>query len=227
MNHAIMLLGFCIILILSPGCERESGKHIIKDIAGKNTFAIGEQVWNDSFLDVDRFVNGESIPHAKNDKEWRKAGEMKQPAWCYSEGDSQCKLYNWYAVSDSRGLIPKGWHLPTSEEIHYLKILFYTLNHLEKADGDFRIAYPSAARYEREYDKDVNVLYSLPFEYHGQRFGSGAYKGSQAIAVCWTGELPDTSRGYIPVFAQLKEQKQLYTVAAHPANGIAIRLIKD
>jgi uncharacterized protein (TIGR02145 family) len=26
------------------------------------------------------------------------------------------KLYNWYAVKDSRGLAPAGWHIPTDSE---------------------------------------------------------------------------------------------------------------
>jgi uncharacterized protein (TIGR02145 family) len=30
--------------------------------------------------------------------------------------DAYGYLYNWYAVNDSRGLAPEGWHVPTVEE---------------------------------------------------------------------------------------------------------------
>jgi uncharacterized protein (TIGR02145 family) len=58
----------------------------------------------------------------KTNEEWMKAGENKQPAWCYYDNDPKNgkkygKLYNWYAVSDPRGLAPEGWHIPSRQEI--------------------------------------------------------------------------------------------------------------
>ena len=83
--------------------------------------AIGTQVWTTKNLDVATFRNGDPIPEAKTDEEWKAAGENKQPAWCYYEnntanGTKYGKLYNWYAVKDYRGLAPAGWHVPTDEE---------------------------------------------------------------------------------------------------------------
>ena len=72
------------------------------------------------------FRNGEPIPEAKSIDEWTKADKNKQPAWCligqtdiiYGESTSKTlsKLYNWYAVNDSRGLAPKGYHIPSDSE---------------------------------------------------------------------------------------------------------------
>lgn len=83
--------------------------------------SIGKQVWMKSNLDVDRFQNGDPIPQAKTDEEWQTAGNNRQPAWCYYNNDPENgktfgKLYNWYAVTDSRGLAPKGWHVPSDAE---------------------------------------------------------------------------------------------------------------
>jgi hypothetical protein len=83
--------------------------------------AIGTQVWTTKNLDVATFRNGDLIPEAKTDEEWKAAGENKQPAWCYydnkaANGTKYGKLYNWYAVVDYRGLAPAGWHVPTDEE---------------------------------------------------------------------------------------------------------------
>ena len=82
---------------------------------------IGKQVWITKNLDVITFRNGEAIPEAMNEEEWEKAGKNKTAAFCYYEYDSKYgnvygKLYNWYAVKDSRGLAPKGYHVPSDAE---------------------------------------------------------------------------------------------------------------
>ena len=82
---------------------------------------IGNQEWMTRNLDVDRFRNGDLIPHVESDEEWKEAGENKQPAWCYynndpGNGKKYGKLYNWYAVNDPRGLAPEGWHVPSDDE---------------------------------------------------------------------------------------------------------------
>jgi uncharacterized protein (TIGR02145 family) len=82
---------------------------------------IGKQIWSTRNLDIDRFRNGDPIPHAKTKEEWERADKKRQPAWCYynndpSYGKKYGKLYNWYAVADVRGLAPKGWHIPSDAE---------------------------------------------------------------------------------------------------------------
>jgi hypothetical protein len=82
---------------------------------------IGNQVWMKQNLNVDEFRNGDPIPEAKSAEEWRNAYEYNQPAWCYynndpSNGSKYGKIYNYYAVSDTRGLAPKGWRIPRLEE---------------------------------------------------------------------------------------------------------------
>ncbi|MBM3455516.1 MAG: hypothetical protein FJX80_10255, partial [Bacteroidetes bacterium] len=82
---------------------------------------IGAQTWMAENLNVSTFRNGDPIPEAKTNEEWEKAGKEGKPAWCYYENDSKNgakygKLYNWYAVNDSRGLAPTGWHIPSDAE---------------------------------------------------------------------------------------------------------------
>ena len=86
---------------------------------------IGNQEWMTRNLEVDRFRNGDLIPHIELYEEWKKAGKNGQPAWCYynnylETGKKYGKLYNWYAVNDPRGLAPEGWHVPTFEEWNIL-----------------------------------------------------------------------------------------------------------
>lgn len=98
-----------------------NNKTTLKDSVVYKEVPIGKQVWMLENLNVDKFRNGDSIPHAKTNEEWKKAGKNKQPAWCYYDNDSKNatkygKLYNWYAVNDFRNMAPKGWHIPSNAE---------------------------------------------------------------------------------------------------------------
>jgi uncharacterized protein (TIGR02145 family) len=85
------------------------------------TVAFGTQVWMLKNLDVSRFRNGDPIPEARTAEQWEQAHKQGKPAWCCYDNDAEnCKkygkLYNWYAVSDPRGLAPDGWHIPGRDE---------------------------------------------------------------------------------------------------------------
>jgi uncharacterized protein (TIGR02145 family) len=82
---------------------------------------IGQQIWMPENLNIDKFRNGDHIPQAKTKEEWKKAGENKEPVWCYYNYDpyngiKHGKLYNWYAVNDPRSIAPDGWHIPSDLE---------------------------------------------------------------------------------------------------------------
>lgn len=85
---------------------------------------IGEQEWMSKNLDVAYYRNGDEIPHITDPEEW---ANLTSGAWCYYDndpdnGDIYGKLYNWYAVTDPRGLAPEGWHLPSDNEWKILEI---------------------------------------------------------------------------------------------------------
>jgi len=89
--------------------------------ADQSTVKIGNQEWMTNNLNVSTFKNGDTIPEAKSDEAWIKAGEEGKPAWCYYDNDPENgnkygRLYNWYAVTDPRGLAPSGWHIPSDAE---------------------------------------------------------------------------------------------------------------
>lgn len=126
------------------------------------TIQIGDQTWMQKNLDVERFRNGDLIPKVSDFEEWRESYENEQPAWCYYENDSilgqkHGKLYNWYAVTDPRGLSPVGFHVPNKDE---WQILFDTFkdtaiansidfwkNDVQNDHKGFR-AIPSGGRFE-------------------------------------------------------------------------------
>ena len=101
---------------------------------------IGTQTWAGTNLNVSIFRNGDSIPEAKTVAEWTQAGNSKKPVWCYYENDpinakKYGKLYNWYAVSDLRGLAPYGWHVPNDND---WTILIATIGDEEEAGSKMK-----------------------------------------------------------------------------------------
>ena len=76
------------------------------------------QQWMENNLDVSTYRNGDPIPYVADATEW---ASLTTGAWCYynndpANGNLYGKLYNWYAVNDTRGLAPMGWHVPTDAE---------------------------------------------------------------------------------------------------------------
>ncbi|MFZ9760411.1 MAG: fibrobacter succinogenes major paralogous domain-containing protein [Candidatus Kapaibacteriota bacterium] len=121
MIHVITLTLFSMLLLSS--CSEDATTPIV-DTTPKDTIqtiAIGTQVWMTKNLDIAKFRNGDIIPEAKTDSAWIAAAMANKPAWCFYEysdtnGKKYGKLYNWYAVSDVRGLAPQGFHVPTDVE---------------------------------------------------------------------------------------------------------------
>jgi uncharacterized protein (TIGR02145 family) len=76
---------------------------------------IGTQIWMTRNLNVSRYRNGDLIPQVTDPTQW---ANLTTGAWCYYNNDPANgliygKLYNWYAVNDTRGLAPSGWHIPS------------------------------------------------------------------------------------------------------------------
>lgn len=95
------------------------GNNVIKKNPRFEFSTICDQVWMKTNLSVVTYQNGDSIPEIKEKKKWM---NLNSGAWCWYNNDSAKyahkygRLYNWYAVNDPRGLAPKGWHIPSSEE---------------------------------------------------------------------------------------------------------------
>ena len=114
-------------LLVSISCKKEnngvqppqSGTDLSDMIAGKYAAVrIGTQNWMLKNLDVTHYRNGDRIPQAKDPGKWM---NLTTGAWCWYNNDSTLgavygKLYNWYAVTDPRGLAPIGWHISANAE---------------------------------------------------------------------------------------------------------------
>jgi uncharacterized protein (TIGR02145 family) len=88
-------------------------------VTDPNTVTIGTQTWTTKNLDVATYRNGEVIPEVQDATAW---ASLTTGAWCHYDNNPANdaiygKLYNWYAVNDSRGLAPSGFHVPTDIEL--------------------------------------------------------------------------------------------------------------
>jgi uncharacterized protein (TIGR02145 family) len=96
------------------------GAPTVTDVDGNsyNTVLIGTQCWTQSNLKVSKYRNGDNIPTGLSNTAWR---NTTAGAYAIYNNDPvndgmYGKLYNHYAVMDTRGLCPTGWHVPTDGE---------------------------------------------------------------------------------------------------------------
>ncbi|UKM65732.1 hypothetical protein GSB9_02303 [Flavobacteriaceae bacterium GSB9] len=98
------------------------------------TIQIGTQTWMAENLKTTKFSNGELIDKIENQVDWF---NIIKPAYCnYMNDETNVikygNLYNWYVIKDTRGICPKGWHIPSKAEytilINYVDDLGFVNN---------------------------------------------------------------------------------------------------
>jgi uncharacterized protein (TIGR02145 family) len=103
-----------------------AGCGIVTDIDGNShlTVQIGTQCWMAENLKVTHYRNGDALPNVTSNLEW---DNLRTGAYCNYDNDAgnvaiYGLLYNWYAVSDSCGIAPEGWHVPSDAEWKQLEM---------------------------------------------------------------------------------------------------------
>ncbi len=79
---------------------------------------IGTQIWMGENLNTDKYNDGTPIPNVTDITAWL---GLTTGAYCDydntpSNSTTYGKLYNWYAVTDSKNVCPLGWHIPSDAE---------------------------------------------------------------------------------------------------------------
>jgi uncharacterized protein (TIGR02145 family) len=79
---------------------------------------IGTQNWMTRNLKVTKYKNGDDITNALTNYNWTTSttGAYTFPDGLTGKKDTFGLMYNLYAVKDSRGVCPTGWHMPSDEE---------------------------------------------------------------------------------------------------------------
>ncbi|MDD4970150.1 MAG: fibrobacter succinogenes major paralogous domain-containing protein [Paludibacter sp.] len=104
------------------------------DIDGNqyHTITIGNQTWMASNLRVTKYQNGDDIQEVTNNNDWSTLTTGAQ-CTCLNLTDPVSiskygRMYNYYAVSDSRNIAPLGWHV--ASETEWLSLTSYLTSHL-------------------------------------------------------------------------------------------------
>jgi uncharacterized protein (TIGR02145 family) len=106
----------------------ESTTGTVTDIDGNvyQTIKIGNQWWMAENLKVTHYQNGDGIPNVMDLPIW---SVLSKGAYCNYNNDTNNvatygRLYNWFALTNSRNIAPAGWHVPNDAEwdtlIYYL-----------------------------------------------------------------------------------------------------------
>ena len=188
------------------------------------TAKIGNQEWMAGNFELTSFRNGDAIPEAQSGEEWEKAGKQGKPAWCYyqvdpANGIRNGKLYNWYAVNDSRGIAPKGWHIPSAAE-------WQTLIDLsgggEIAGGKLKETGTAHWKSPNTGATNDNGFSALP---GGFRDGAGSFFNQGYFAAFWTA----TECGRISALGRhlSRGDTKVYLDCIGKSYGFSVRCIRD
>jgi uncharacterized protein (TIGR02145 family) len=226
MKYCTLIIFLFILNFLEPKLIAQ-----VTDINGKiyKTVVIGSQTWMAENLNVDRFRNGDIIQEAKTDEDWKLAGEKKQPAWCYydnnpANAEKYGKLYNWYAVTDARGLAPIGWRVPTNKDFETVIQLFgeSTDVNLKSIDGweinDELIA-------TKPYNNNLSGFNGYPVGNRTYKFGFSS-QGFGCDFWCFN-EFSNPDAWVLSLSIDHMPSEYLLSNLHNKSNGYSIRCIKD
>ena len=81
---------------------------------------IGKQEFMSKDLNANTFNNGEKIIVAKTRGEFYRNNLNKIPCLAYSKNFKHVVFYNYYCITDSRGILPESFKIPSKDDINEL-----------------------------------------------------------------------------------------------------------
>jgi uncharacterized protein (TIGR02145 family) len=196
-----------------PACECLGGDIII-----------GTQTWTCENLDVTTYRDNTPIPQVTDPTAW---ANLTTGAWCYYvnstvNGITYGKLYNWYAVNDSRGLAPAGYHIPSYNE---WTTLFAYLGGGGVAGGKMKQVGTSLWNAPNTDATNESCFTALP---GGLRASDGTFDNYKAYGFFWSSSDNPGSVAPTAYAVQLSNTSAVSNLAAaFQTRGYSVRLIKD
>ncbi len=223
------------IIILSLVLIKFNSQSQVTDI-DSNSYAevkINNQTWLDRNLNVSHFRNGDTILYCQSEFDWELAERLKLPAWCYYNNDPTSaakngKLYNWYAINDSRGIAPIGYHIPAKPEldslIDYLDTIPKGNSKLFKNGGAGK-KLRTKSDWKIKFITDEFGTNTVHFSAYptGQRY-NGKFIDKNSVAIFW---VIHTKKKKTAMAFKIYTNSDICYNYFRKGNGFAVRCIKD
>ncbi|MEW5924118.1 MAG: FISUMP domain-containing protein [Candidatus Zixiibacteriota bacterium] len=204
----------------TPICDQDD---IVIDIDGNvyQTVTIGTQVWMAENLKVTHYRNGDVIPNVPDDEDW---SGLVSGAQCSYDNNEELvtvygRLYNWYAINDSRNIAPEGWHMPSDTE---WQALIDYLGGDDIAGGKIKTAGTDYWSYPNTGATNESGFSALP---GGYREILGAFSALGLYAAFWSGT--EASGNYSWYRALSFATAHIGRGSKNKKEGISVRCIKD
>ena len=198
------------------------------------TVQIGTQTWMAENLKTEKYRNGESILNIIDQNEWNATPQTGRSAFCDYNNDkaNNCpygKLYNWYAVNDSRNICPTSWHVPSESEFNVLvKFLdpsvdtstnCYACYQSGSAGGKLKSAG------NQYWDLNIGGSNSSGFSFLPGGFREGGFSSIRGAALLWSST--STSTFYARNYTMPSYDTGFYSAERFKFHGYAVRCVKD
>lgn len=215
-----------------PDCDPDCP--MLLDIDGNlyQTILIGDQCWMAENLKVTHYRNGDPIPNVSDNGIWY---GLTTGAYCnYNNDEGQVdvygRLYNFYAIADSRNIAPDGWHLPTDAEWKQLE-MYLGMSQAEADGTGWRGTHEGGKLKEAgtEHWNPPNTgatnesgFTALP---GGYRVNNGGFLNMETYAYFWSSS---ESGAYLSWGRLLSSGiAAIYRYSDSKAAGFSVRLVKD
>lgn len=206
------------ILVTTPApCP---GTPTVTDADGNvyNTIQIGSQCWTKENLKVSKYADNTAIPAVSLAADWT---NLNNGAWSNYNNNSQLnatygKLYNWFAVTNSKGVCPAGWHVPDQNEISTAASF---LGGYAAAGGKMK----STTLWNAPNTGATNSS-GFSSIAGGQRQSSGTYSGQGTEAGFWT---VSNGEGGAIRFSMANDTEILTSTGVVQRSGQSVRCVKD
>ena len=189
-----------------------------------NNINICGQVWMQNNLDVTHYSNGDEIPQVTDQTQWV---NLTTGAWCYynndpANGATYGKLYNWYAVNDTRGLAPEGWHVPTNGE---WTILSNCLGGDAIAGGKMKEIGTLHWQTPNSFATNLSGFTGLPAGQRSYTDTPPSFSGIYTVGTWWSSSQIDSDESW---YCGLEyTYNEIFRVPSFKTSGFSVRCVKD
>jgi uncharacterized protein (TIGR02145 family) len=210
-----------LLTIVMTGCSRKSGIPVTdSDGNTYGTVTIGGAVWMSENLKVTRYRNGDPVPEVPDGAAWALLATGARSSYDNKPENAGTTgmLYNWYTVTDPRGIAPEGWHVATDEE-------WSDLVHACGGEKEAAKALKSPDQWEGQAGAPENSNGFNARPSGARRDSDGAFVLLGQFARFWSATPAENGKGWGRAMEFYDNAVRRGQVG--PNNGFSVRCVKD